>query len=159
VANHRRLDAYFALPVKRGCSIGRKVPGSCKGRVSSVQTLQYHFNLVSAAPRSFFAAPSWWRKVSIFPTCPSSRPLGKEGREGGQDWRGWSDRTKIKKENTVTHLQRRLEAERRISRRSFTMKGVVTKRHFFSMARTFGLAKAIRVLFATQATALSILMA
>jgi hypothetical protein len=27
---------------------------------------------------------------AIFPACPSSRLLGKEGREGGQDWRGWS---------------------------------------------------------------------
>jgi len=59
----------------------------------------------------------------------------------------------------MTHLQRRIEAERRAAKRSFTMKGVVTKKHFFSVARSFGLAKAIKMLFTTQATALSILMA
>ena len=59
----------------------------------------------------------------------------------------------------MTHLQKRIEAERKVAKRSWNMKGLVTKRNFFGIVRSFGWRKAIRVLFTTQATALSILMA
>jgi hypothetical protein len=39
-----------------------------------------------------------------------------------------------------------------------TMGGTVTKRHFFQIWRTFGIQKALRVLFTRQRSALTILM-
>lgn len=38
------------------------------------------------------------------------------------------------------------------------MQGRITKKHFLTIARTFGLKKALRVLFSRQAVALNILM-
>lgn len=59
----------------------------------------------------------------------------------------------------MTRMQRIIEAERRVAARRFSMRGVVTKKNFFSIARSFGVRKALRVLLSTEATALSILMA
>lgn len=54
---------------------------------------------------------------------------------------------------------KRVEAvEKARSWRIFRMKGVVTKRNFFAIGRTFGWSKALAVLFSTEATALNILM-
>jgi hypothetical protein len=63
-----------------------------------------------------------------------------------------------RKGQDMTHLQKRIEAERRVAKRSFTMLGIVTKRNFFGIRKSFGLRKAIRVLFSTHTTALAILM-
>jgi hypothetical protein len=38
------------------------------------------------------------------------------------------------------------------------MKGIITKKHFFEIAREFGIRKAIRILFARDKSALTILM-
>ena len=59
----------------------------------------------------------------------------------------------------MTKMMKRLEAERRRSWRAFRMGGLVTRRHVFAVAREFGWRKALRVLFTTERTALSILMA
>lgn len=58
----------------------------------------------------------------------------------------------------MTKLMRILEAERRAAASRFKMQGVVTRKNFISVARTFGVRKALKVLFTTQATALTILM-
>ena len=39
------------------------------------------------------------------------------------------------------------------------MNGTVTKRHFWTILKTFGIKKAVRVLFSRNVTALAILMA
>lgn len=58
----------------------------------------------------------------------------------------------------MTKMMRRLEAERRRSWFNFRMRGTVTKRHFFSVAKTFGIRKAFALLFSTNGTALTVLM-
>jgi len=58
----------------------------------------------------------------------------------------------------MSRTERVAVVEKRRSWRRFEMKGVVTKRNFFEIARAFGWWKALAVLFSTEQTALSILM-
>jgi hypothetical protein len=55
-------------------------------------------------------------------------------------------------------FQKVIEAERKVSWYRFHMSGTITKKHFFLIAKTFGVAKAIKVLFSGKGTVLQILM-